>query len=241
MSFCLFGREWGPGEPCIVAEISCNHNGSLALATSLIRAATEAGVGAVKFQCYTVEEIVALRGSGPAPPPWERYTLPDLYERAQTPQEWFPALVSECGRLGVPWFSSVFGPESLALLESLGCPAYKVAALDRDSAFALELSERDKPLVASSPAGPVPWADVTLFCPPGYPQDWDGAPAVPEWADGLSYHGTDAGVPIAVVRQGAGMVEAHLHLADHPGELDGAHSLTEHDFAWLCDTARKAA
>ena len=74
------GREIGPGHPClIVAEISGNHMGKLELALALIDEAAMAGADAVKFQAFTMAEILALRGDGQAPAPWDSWTLRDLY------------------------------------------------------------------------------------------------------------------------------------------------------------------
>ena len=90
--------------------------------------------GLMQYKEAGIHRIVALRGDGPAPDPWGRqgWTMRQLYEKAQTPHAWFPALVEHCKRIGLPWFSSVFGPESLQLLEALDCPAYKIARLDNE-------------------------------------------------------------------------------------------------------------
>ena len=147
----ISGVEIGPDQPCrIVAEISNNHNGELSTCLRLIRECAEAGADFVKFQCYTPDELVALRGDGPAPEPWgsEGWTMVDLYEKAQTPHAWFPNVVAYCESLGIPWFSSVFGDDSLRLLEDLDCPAYKISALDNETEFAGGM-EIDRPLLMS--------------------------------------------------------------------------------------------
>jgi sialic acid synthase SpsE len=135
-------------------------------------------------------------------------------------------LVAECEAVGVPWFSSVFGLDSLALLDSLNCPAYKVAALDVNSYLPamLELAD-DKPIIASSRGEFVPWADLTLYCPPGYPQEWQTLS--PRAYDvSVSYHGTDATFVKGLVSAGAPMIEVHVQLDDVPSELEANVSLT---------------
>ena len=227
-----------PERPVVVAEIGCNHNRNLALAMWLIHECAEAGADLIKFQAYTLNEILDLRGEGPVPEPWtgKAASMRELYVKAQTPPEWFPDLVAECERLGLPWFSSVFGPDSFRLLEELGCPAYKVAALDRATGWAHGLAvDTEKPLIASSPQGRMPWADLTLYCPPGYPQDWGQSLFVDGQYDGISYHGTDVYQAMALKNLGVcKMIEVHVQLDDVPSYLDAHSSLTVSQLRELC-------
>lgn len=43
----------------IVAEIGCNHNGSVELAKKMMKKAKEAGADAVKFQSFVPENLVS--------------------------------------------------------------------------------------------------------------------------------------------------------------------------------------
>jgi len=244
----IAGVEIGPGQPCrIVAEISNNHNGSLELAKRLIHECAHAGADFVKFQCYTPDELVRLRGDGPAPDPWgaDGWTMRDLYEKAQTPHAWFPELVAECDRAGVAWFSSVFGWESLDLLLELDCPAFKFAALDVDTHFVAHAADMvrrlGKPVLASSRGGRLWWADTTLYCPEGYPQDW--GPWGLDWLlhsgylNGISYHGTDVSWLACLTTYGSGgadLVECHVQLDDIASELESGVSLTVSQLRELC-------
>jgi N-acetylneuraminate synthase len=249
----IAGVGIGPGYPCrIVCELGTSHNGSLDTALRLIRECAEAGADFVKTQCYSLPEIMALRGYGLSPEPWASLgykTLPDLYARAKTPRVWFPALVAECERVGVPWFSSVFGPDSLALLESLRCPAYKVSAWDEAHPLGLkvwEVAGRTGALLIASTRGTsrLSWADLTLFCPHGYPQGSDGCysagnwPSVFEHMDGLSYHGTQVAVPARAAIEGASMIEVHVQLDNEPSVLDAHSSLTVSQLRVLCEAAK---
>lgn len=235
----IAGVEIGPGNPCrIVAEISNNHNGRLDLAYRLIHECAEAGADFIKFQAYTPDELVALRGDGPAPEPWgsEGWSMRDLYEKAQTPLSWFPGLIEQCERDGVPWFASVFGFESYMTMEGFGCPAYKVAALDAGTSFARAFTWCKKPVIASSRGERIDTADMTLYCPPGYPQA--GSDINPSGGcDGFSYHGTEWSELIWAT--GAlSMIECHVHLDDEPSELEANVSITVSDLKLLCDVAR---
>lgn len=215
----------------VVAEISNNHNGDLGNALVLIDKLADAGVDFIKFQAYTADELVRLRGDGLAPEPWgsQGWTMRDLYKKAATPLHWFPQLAEKCKHRGIPWFSSVFGLGSFTFLEALGCPMYKLAALDYGKRSLRQMVERaGKPIVRSVP-GDVPpkGAATTLWCPPGYPQtDLHGLPTMMRRFDGFSYHGRDPLVPVLAAAYGASMVEFHVQLDDVPSELEGSISLT---------------
>lgn len=234
----------GPGHPCrVVAEIGTSHNGDLGLALRLIREAAEAGADAVKFQAYTLGEILALRGEEPVPEPWASQgwtSLRALYERAGTPQAWFPLLATEAEGSGVPWFASVFGPESLDMLLALRCPAYKVAALDRDAELTTLVCDVagtiGRPVIASAPVLAPEWADLALYCPPGYPQAWEAEPAyLPSGFGGVSYHGTDLALARGMATwPGVHMLEVHVQADDTPSELDWHSSLTVSQLRELC-------
>lgn len=251
----IAGISIGPGQPCrFVAEMSCAHSGNELRAHHIIDAAKEAGADFLKLQCYTPQELVELRGDGPAPSPWgdNGWTMRSLYERAQTPHAWFPELVAHCNDIGLPWFSSVFGLESLALLESLGCPAYKIAALDNHHADLIQACHATgKPVLVSTrkPSGtgiPVEW----LYCPPGYPTRAEDVSLPPfGWlgeADGylnpcigLSSHCLDPLLPVAAVARGAKVIEMHMMLDDEPSELEANVSLTASQFRAMVESVRR--
>ena len=241
----IAGVPVGPGQPCrFVAEISNNHNRSLDLAIRLLDAAKEVGADFGKLQCYTPDELVALRGDGPAPEPWgsQGWDMYRPYDFAKTPLEWFPELFRHAADIGLPLFSSVFGLESLALCEQLGCPAYKIARLDNQHAFLHDacLATR-KPLIVSTDE-PRTRGNLTLWCPPGYPQPVAGllAPLSSGQYDGFSYHGTDPLAGALAATMGAHLVEAHMQLSDAPSVLEETVSLTERQFATMVAMTRRA-
>lgn len=249
----IAGVEIGSSHPCrVVAEVSGNHNGSKARAFHLIYAAQQAGADVVKFQCYTPAELVALRGDGPAPEPWgaQGWTMRALYEKAQTPHAWFPDLVKHCTELGMPWFSSVFGPESLALLESLNCPAYKIARLDNanEPLFSAVIATKKPVIISAARHQITEWRNVEwLYCPPGYPSlvDWlpmFGEEAVEAYAPphfrGLSSHCLDPRLPVAAVARGAKLLEYHVQLDDEPSELEANVSLGQTALRRMVDDVR---
>ena len=242
----IAGVNVGKGEPCrIVAELGNAHNGSLATAHRLIEESVKAGADFIKFQCYTPDELIALRGDGKPPKPWHKMTMRDLYAKAETPHSWFPSLVGKCESLGVPWFSSVFGPDSLALLETLGCPAYKLASLDMEyEAWRRTVHMTGRPVIQSRPSMPDAIdhlsASLTLWCPKGYPQKSTPSEMTEamKWADGFSYHGTDVKTPIYAWTMGAQLIEVHVQLNDEPSELEASVSLNMDQLAELCEAVK---
>lgn len=236
----IAGIEIGPGQPCrTVAELSNAHNGKLETAFRLIDAAKAAGADFVKLQAYTPGELVRLRGDGPAPDPWgaEGWSMRDLYEKARTPLEWLPELAARCDAVGIPWFASAFGPESIAACGVLDCAAYKMASLDRGAAWLrAALMATGKPLLQSVPDPDS--RDGYLYCPPGYPQKRFGFGNA--HFCGFSYHGTEPLVPLLAWANGAYLIECHLQLADEPSDLERTVSLNEMEFRQMVDMLRLA-
>lgn len=147
----LGGKSYGPGNPMIVAEISSSHCGSLEKAVQLVRTAHICGADAVKFQAFRPEHLTVaseaphfmLEGK------WGG-SLWNLYSHAQTPFDWIPKLAGLAEELGLGWFCSVFNPEGVALLEEMGCPAYKIASPEAewdDLLFAVAATT--KPMIVS--------------------------------------------------------------------------------------------
>lgn len=237
------------GAPCrFVAELSNNHNGDRDRLGRLIDAAQDAGADLVKFQCYTPEELVALRGDGPAPDPWGAmgWTMRRLYEKAQTPLDWFPKIAAHCQRIGMPWFSSVFGAQSLACLEAVGCPAYKIAALDNANEWLWRYAQHTgKPVLISVRRDTSNrWIGDSvemLYCPPGYPAD-PAEVRLPHFGPssylGLSSHCLTPELPVAAVARGCKLIEMHFMLEEEPSELESNVSLNQYQFRAMIRSVR---
>jgi pseudaminic acid synthase len=230
----------GPDQPCrVIAEISNAHNGDLDRFWRLLTGVITAGADLVKLQCYTPEELVALRGDGPAPGPWglQGWTMHQLYEKAKTPHAWFPKIAAA----GIPWFSSVFGVHSLTLLEALGCPAYKLASLDYGKRALLHaVRATGKPILRSCAAPVAPKADdLFLYCPEGYPQASIPLRNLGNGYEGFSYHGTNPVIPAVAVAMGATLLEVHVQLDAEPSVLEPNVSLTMTQLAVLVRMVRE--
>jgi pseudaminic acid synthase len=231
----------GPGYPCaLISEISCNHGQDFRRATRMLDAAKACGASAAKVQLYTPDELISLRGDGPAPAPWDSMTMRELYTKAMTPREWMPALFAYAEAIGLPLFASVFGAQSLEALEAVNCPAYKLASFERDKAWLRLLVEsRGKPVIISRPDHPEPGIP-TLLCPPEYPQrEWPVDRIRPEGFFGYSYHGKSALIPSLAAACGAHMVEVHFQLDQEPGEFEASVSLGESAFRRMVRSVRR--
>jgi sialic acid synthase SpsE len=106
--------------PYLVAELSCNHSGSIDKAKRLIDAAQEAGADAVKLQTYKPEELTTP----------EHKALWELYEKAHTPREWHEPLFNHARAAGITIFSSAFSVDGVKFLADLGSPAIKIASAE---------------------------------------------------------------------------------------------------------------
>ena len=227
--------------PCeIVAELSNAANGSFDRMIRLIDAAKASGADTIKTQAFTPDELVALRGNGPAPQPWGGmgYTMRALYEKAQTPLDWFPKIAAHCERIGMPWFSSVFGKDSLACLEAVGCPRYKISHFEINKpVFRAMIAATGKPIIASVVhRNNVPGY---VYCPGGYPATMEemhlGGPIL-----GLSSHCKHPLVAPLAIARGAQYLEYHFHLEAEPSELEANVSLNEREFAAMVQSVRDA-
>jgi N-acetylneuraminate synthase len=250
----IAGRPIGPGHPpFVVAEISCNHLGRKDWALWLIREARDAGADAVKFQLYTPDDMAEKDGPPLTSGPWAGRTLYDLYTEAMTPRDWFLelfALARECGLIP---FTSVFNPADIPFLESLNCPAYKIASAEIGWLDLIQAcAATGKPVILSTGMADqgdgegeitraVDAADLSpvalLHCVSAYPTAIRDANlwnlkrlrGYPVATVGISDHSLGDIVPIAATALGACVIEKHLMLPEtHP--LDEGHSLTPDQF-----------
>ncbi|HEY4243371.1 MAG TPA: pseudaminic acid synthase [Kofleriaceae bacterium] len=260
------GRPVGAGErPFVIAELSANHLGSLDRALAIVDAAAAAGCDALKLQTFTAAAMTLEETTGSffiADGPWQGRTLWDLYDEAHTPWSWHEALFARGAAHRMMVFSTPFDAESVARLDSIGAPVFKIASFELvDLELIAAAARTGKPLILST--GMASDAEVIeavetarmhgnggvalLHCVSGYPTPIEQTQLrrlddlVPlADAVGISDHSPGSIVPIAAVARGAALVEKHLTLARADGGPDAGFSLEPAEMAEVVRGCRLA-
>ena len=265
--FSINSKLIGIGHPpYIVAEMSGNHNGDIDRAFTLIKAAKQAGVDAIKFQTYTADTLTIdhdgpeFRVQGGL---WDGRSLYELYQEASTPWEWHERLFAKCHELGLTFFSTPFDESAVDFLEDLNVPAYKVASFEvADLPLIKKIAATGKPMIISTGmASEQEIAETVtivrrsgcsklalLHCVSAYPapvEEMD-LQTIPDLAErfgvvaGLSDHTLGIAAAVAGVALGASLVEKHFTLRRADGGPDAAFSLEPGELKQLCEQCRIA-
>lgn len=138
----------------IIAEAGVNHNCDMDIARKMIDVAVEAGVDAVKFQCFKAENLI-LKNVTKAP--YQTKTTDasesqyDMLKRLEVTREQNEMLIKYCKDSGITFLSTPFDEESLEELDELGVNAFKVAATDiTNIQFLRKVALKGKPMVVSA-------------------------------------------------------------------------------------------
>jgi pseudaminic acid synthase len=250
----------------IIAELSANHNGSLATAIETVRAAKRAGADCIKLQTYTADTMTIasdkddfiVKGTI-----WENQNLHELYQKAYTPWEWQEELMQVAKEEGLVCFSSPFDATSVAFLEKLKVPAYKIASFEITDIPLIELvASKGKPIIMST--GIAEKEDIALAleackrmgnnniallkCTSSYPSPIEEANMcmIQDLADrygvisGLSDHTMGSTVPIVAAALGAKIIEKHFILDRAIGGPDASFSMNEEEFTFMVKSVREA-
>jgi sialic acid synthase SpsE len=232
------GEQIGSDQPTyLIAEAGINHNGDLETAKELVTEAEQAGADAVKFQTYDTEKR-AEEGS-------ELFDILDECELSAAEER---ELFEFAREREITMFSTPFDVDSVAFLDKLDVPAFKVASFHITHKKLLRaIAETGKPVVFSR--GMATLAEireavaifeshdtphVLLHCVSSYPTE-------PEEANleiirsldnefdcpvGFSDHTLGTEVPSLSVAVGADAIEKHFTLdtsmtgPDHELSLD---------------------
>ena len=167
MSFNFGKLKIGKNFPSlVVAEMSGNHGGSLKRAIHLIKAAKRSGADVIKLQTYTADTITLKSNKKdfliPKQSPWySKKNLWKLYNYAHTPWSWHDKLFSEARKIGLEIFSSPFDETAVDFLETLNCPAYKIASSEINHIPLIKkVAKTGKPVLLST--GLASYEDIDL-------------------------------------------------------------------------------
>lgn len=266
MEFAVEGRLIGPNhKPFIIAEMSGNHNQSLARALEIVDAAASTGVDAIKLQTYTADTIT-MKGAFTITDDnslWKGKELHQLYKEAYTPWEWHKEIFDHARKKGLIVFSSPFDESSVDFLESLNVSIYKIASFENTHhPLLIKVAKTGKPVIMST--GVATLDDIAesvevlrkngcknlvlLKCTSTYPAspestNLNAIPLLKEKFNtltGLSDHTMGIGVSIASVALGACVIEKHFTLRRSDGGVDSAFSMEPAEMKLLVEESEKA-
>ncbi|GAB3824512.1 pseudaminic acid synthase [Hymenobacter jeollabukensis] len=254
--------------PFIIAEMSGNHGQSLEKALEIVDAAAAAGCQGLKIQTST-PDMLTLNSREPdfivrgANQDWEGQSLYELYTTNYTPYEWHAAIFARAREHGMVAFSSPFGTEAVDFLESVGCPAYKIASFENNWTELIRHAARTgKPVIIST--GMADLADlermvqavraegneqvILLKCTSTYPAlpHNTNLATIPHLRQmlgchvGLSDHTMGTGVAVAATVMGAVVIEKHLTMRRADGGPDSSFSMEPEEMARLVVECRQA-
>lgn len=242
------GRPVGGDAPLfVIAEIGLNHGGSPAEALRLVDAAAAAGASAVKLQTLQGRTLVAP--SCPAPAHVSCDSLQAFFSRFELDEAAHAAVAARARAHGLAFMSTPFDLDAVAMLERLGCDAYKIASGDVTHLSLIEaaaatgkpvvistgMSELHEVAAALASARRAGASHVALLhCVSAYPvpagEENLGAVRTLSTAFdvpvGLSDHGTDPFDVGTAVALGASLYERHLVLDAESDAIDAAVSAT---------------
>ena len=113
----------------IIAEAGVNHNGSLDRAVKMADAAKAAGADFIKFQTFRPEKLASCYAQKAA---YQMANMPgqenqvEMLRRLALPEDAFRRLKAYCEKIGISFLSTPFDPESIAFLDTLDMPFWKI-------------------------------------------------------------------------------------------------------------------
>ena len=254
--------------PFIIAEMSGNHNQSLARALEIVEAAAAAGAHALKIQTYTPDTMTLDLDQGDFHISdnnslWAGKSLYALYAEAYTPWDWHRPIFERATELGLIPFSTPFDESAVDFLEALGAPCYKIASFENtDLGLIRKVARTGKPVIMSTGMANVSELGeavatardagctqlVLLKCTSSYPAspEHSNILTIPHLRElfgcevGLSDHTMGVGVSVASVALGATVVEKRVTLGRAEGGVDAAFSMEPAELSSLVIETERA-
>ena len=138
----------------IIAEAGVNHNGSYALACRLADAAKAAGADCVKYQTFRAKKLVsqyATKAEYQKETTGAEESQLSMIRKLELSYDEFVSLKAYCGKIGIDFLSTPFDMESIAFLDELGVPFWKVPSGEvTDLPYLLAIAKTKRPVVMST-------------------------------------------------------------------------------------------
>lgn len=138
----------------VIAEAGVSHNGDIGRALAMVDAAAEAGADVVKFQTFDPQMIA--RGDSPlaayqAAQTTGIRTQRELLAQLQLSDKDHRRLIQRCAERRIQFLSTPFDTVSLALLQDLQVPAFKISSADLTNIpFLASVAAIGKPVILST-------------------------------------------------------------------------------------------
>jgi len=232
--------------PYIIAEIGANHNGDMDLARKLIDSAKACGCGAVKFQSWTPDSLIAqeeydCNQQYDDSPKKHFGSLREMVEKYHLRPEQHIELKKYCDSLKITFFSTPFSIDESDFLEELKVPFYKIASMDINNLLFLKhIAKKNKPIIMSTGMATLAEIEnavktiesegnhqiILLHCIAIYPPahediNLNNIPMLRQtfgYPVGFSDHTIGISIPLASVALGSCVIEKHFTLdKDLPG------------------------
>jgi len=254
--------------PCVIAEMSGNHNQALDRALAIVDAAAQAGAHAIKLQTYTADTMTLALDEGEffisdLQSLWVGQSMHALYGQAYTPWEWHAPIMERASSKGLMCFSSPFDESAVDFLETLDAPAYKISSFECiDLPLVRKAASTGKPMIISTGMATIAEIGeavevarsagckdlVLLKCTSTYPASPENSHVrtIAHMRDlfgcevGLSDHTMGIGAAVAAVAFGATVIEKHFCLSRAEGGVDAAFSLEPSELASLVVETERA-
>ena len=250
----------GSGRAFVIAEIGNNHNGDFERAKAMIDQAVEMGADCAKFQMRHLDQVYRQRTLHKQGEDLGTEYVLDLLERFELSVEEQRLLADYCQEKGILYLCTPWDQRSIAVLESFGVPAYKVASADLTNLPLIDqLCQTGKPLILSTGMSTRQEVQATvhflqqrgaqfvlLHCNSTYPAPFHDIQL--KWMEqlrtihplvGYSGHERGVAVTLAAVALGACVVERHFTLDRRMEGPDHAASLEFKEFQQLITGIRE--
>ena len=248
----------------VIAEAGVNHNGSYDLACRLAEKAKAAGSDCVKFQTFKPEHLVSRTAQKAE---YQKATTGnadsqlEMLRALELSYSDFIHLKAHCEGIGITFLSTPFDLESLAFLDELGVPFWKIPSGEvTNLPYLLAIAKTKKPVVMSTgmceleeiraavevlksngtpeikllhcnTEYPTPFADVNLRAMDTLRREFG-------LEVGYSDHTQGIEVPIAAVAMGATIIEKHFTLDKNMEGPDHKASLEPRELAAMVSAIR---